>query len=109
MMNPSKIKEGSIEYSIGELDGKNVIYDFYQFLDYLQLEYVNKKTGKNISNTSIDNTKRVISALFTELKNKKLIEYNFIKDIPKIKSKPVKKQTFFPFRNQRNKELSGKE
>ena len=81
-------------YMSGKPLEKFQLNDFYQFLDYLQLEYVNKKTGKNISNTSIDNTKRVISALFTELKNKRLIEYNFIKDIPKIKSKPVKNRPF---------------
>ncbi|MGB7841140.1 MAG: hypothetical protein WBL21_00005, partial [Salinimicrobium sp.] len=61
-----------------------------------ELEYVNKKTGARISNTSIDNTKRVISALFTELKNKRLIDHNFIKDIPKVKSKPVKNRPFTP-------------
>jgi len=81
-------------YMSGKPLEKFQLNDFYQFLDYLQLEYVNKKTGKSISNTSIDNTKRVISALFTELKNKRLIEYNFIKDIPKIKSKPVKNRPF---------------
>lgn len=37
--------------------------DFYDFMDYLELEYVNKKTKKKLSNTSIGNTKRVISSL----------------------------------------------
>ena len=37
-MNPSKIQEGSIEYSIGELDGKNMIYDFSRILKYLNVK-----------------------------------------------------------------------
>lgn len=35
MMNPSKIQEGSIVYSLGEFDGKNVLYDFSSILKYL--------------------------------------------------------------------------
>lgn len=35
MDNPSKIIEGSVEYSIGKLDGKNVLYDFDKILIYL--------------------------------------------------------------------------
>lgn len=76
-----------------ELD-KFTLNDFYEFLDYLELEYVNKKTKKRLSNTSIANTKRVISSLFTELKNRRLIDHNFIKDIPTIKSKPQKNRPF---------------
>lgn len=76
-----------------ELD-KFTLNDFYDFMDYLELEYVNKKTKKKLSNTSIGNTKRVISSLFTELKNRRLIEHNFIKDIPTIKSKPIKNRPF---------------
>tara|TARA_B100000678_G_scaffold264136_1_gene247463 strand:- start:32114 stop:33403 length:1290 start_codon:yes stop_codon:yes gene_type:complete len=70
------------------------IDDFYQFMDYLELDYKNKKTGKRLSNTSIDNTKRVISALFSELKKKRLITNNFIKDIPKLKAEPLKNRPF---------------
>ncbi|MGJ8762036.1 MAG: ATPase [Polaribacter sp.] len=35
MDNPSKIIEGSVEYSLGDFDGKNVIYDFDKVLIYL--------------------------------------------------------------------------
>jgi len=37
-MNPSKIQEGSIEYSIGELYGKNVIFDFFRILKHLDVK-----------------------------------------------------------------------
>lgn len=35
MMNPSKIKEGGIEYTLGKFDGKSVVYDFPKILVYL--------------------------------------------------------------------------
>ena len=35
MMNPSKIKEGGIEYTLGKFDGKSVVYDFPKILIYL--------------------------------------------------------------------------
>ncbi|MBD0777744.1 ATPase [Maribacter sp. ANRC-HE7] len=35
MMNPSKINEGGVQYSIGKFDGKNVVYDFPKILEYL--------------------------------------------------------------------------
>ena len=35
MDNPSKIIEGSVEYSLGTFDGKNVVYDFPKILVYL--------------------------------------------------------------------------
>jgi integrase len=73
---------------------KFTLDDFYEFMDHLEFEATNKRTGEKLSNTSIENTKRVISALFTELKNKRLIDHNFIKDIPKLKSKPVKNKPF---------------
>ncbi len=78
----------------GLLLEKFTLQDFYSYLDYLELEYKNKRTGKGLSNTSIGNTKRVISSLFTELKNRRLIQHNFIKDIPTIKSKPIKNRPF---------------
>ncbi len=67
--------------------------DFYRFLDWLQLEY-KKPNGTTLSNTSIDNYKRSISALFTVLLHKRIIDHNFINDIPKLKSKPVKNKPF---------------
>ncbi|TPN84526.1 ATPase [Aquimarina algicola] len=35
MMNPSKIKEGGVEYSIGKFNGKTMSYDFDRILIYL--------------------------------------------------------------------------
>lgn len=35
MMNPSKIDEGGVQYSIGKFDGKIVVYDFPKILIYL--------------------------------------------------------------------------
>ena len=35
MDNPSKIIEGSVEYSLGTFDGKSVVYDFQKTLVYL--------------------------------------------------------------------------
>lgn len=35
MDNPSKIIEGSVEYSLGTFDGKSVVYDFSKILVYL--------------------------------------------------------------------------
>lgn len=35
MVNPSKINEGGIEYSIGTFDGKSIEYDFQKILVYL--------------------------------------------------------------------------
>lgn len=35
MMNPSKIKEGGVEYTIGKFDGKSIVYDFPKILIYL--------------------------------------------------------------------------
>ena len=34
MTNPSKITEGSVEFSIGSFDGKAVTYDFQKILIY---------------------------------------------------------------------------
>lgn len=34
MMNPSKIQEGGVEYSLGKVDGKKIIYDFSKMLIY---------------------------------------------------------------------------
>ncbi|MEM1337099.1 MAG: ATPase [Bacteroidota bacterium] len=35
MANPCKIKEGAVEYTIGEFDGQTVLYDFPKILIYL--------------------------------------------------------------------------
>ncbi|WP_339629184.1 ATPase [uncultured Maribacter sp.] len=38
MVNPSKIIEDGIEYSLGKFDGKSVLYDFDQILIYLNVK-----------------------------------------------------------------------
>ena len=38
MVNPSKIIEGGVEYSIGKFDGKTVEYDFPKILVYLEVK-----------------------------------------------------------------------
>ncbi|NAY91417.1 ATPase [Muricauda sp. JGD-17] len=35
MANPCKIKEGAVEYAIGEFDGQTILYDFPKILIYL--------------------------------------------------------------------------
>ncbi|MDT0643680.1 hypothetical protein RM553_12630 [Zunongwangia sp. F363] len=74
---------------------------FYEYYDYLLLEY---KTDKNkpLSNASIENHKRLLSSLFTQLKNKRIIEHNFVKDIPKLEIDP---QQNTPFTNKEIKRI----
>lgn len=67
---------------------------FYEFLDWLRFEYVNEKTGEELSGSSINNHKASLSALFTTMKNERLISVNFIKDIPDIDSEPVNNKAF---------------
>lgn len=35
MVNPCKIKEGAVEYSLGKFDGQSMVYDFSKILVYL--------------------------------------------------------------------------
>ena len=38
MINPSKIREGGVEYSLGSYNGKEMIYDFEKILNYLDVK-----------------------------------------------------------------------
>ena len=67
--------------------------DFYEYYDYLMLEYKTDKK-KPLSNASIENHKRLLSSLFTQLKNKRIIEHNFVKDIPKLEVTPHQNTPF---------------
>jgi len=67
---------------------------FYEFLDWLRFDYVNEQTGKEVSGSSVNNHKSSLSALFTTMKNERLIPYNFIKDIPNVESDPVNNKAF---------------
>lgn len=69
--------------------------NFYEYYDYLLLEYKTNK-GKSLSNASIENHKRLLSSLFTQLKNKRIIDHNFIKDIPKLDVDPQQNTPFTP-------------
>jgi integrase len=66
---------------------------FYMFLDYLRFEY-KKKDGKVLSNTTIDNYRREIGAIFSVLQRQRIIVTNPIKGVAKIKSKPIKNKAF---------------
>lgn len=54
------------------------------------LNYINTKE----SATSVNNYRSALSAIFTQLVHMGILEYNLIKDIPKLKSKPVKNHPF---------------
>ncbi len=66
---------------------------FYQYYDYLILDH-KTKSGKHLSNASVENHKRLLSSLFSQLKNKRIIEQNFIKDIPKLDVDPQQNTPF---------------
>lgn len=38
MINPSKIREGDVEYSLGSYNGKEMVYDFEKILNYLDIK-----------------------------------------------------------------------
>lgn len=69
------------------------IEHIYEYVDFLQLEY-RKPNKEFLSNTSVDNYKRGLSALFTVLQHKRIIPHNFLTDIPRTKGKPVKNKPF---------------
>lgn len=69
------------------------LQNFYEYYDYLMLEYRTDKK-KPLSNASIENHKRLLSSLFTQLKNKRIIDHNFIKDIPTLDITPQQNTPF---------------
>lgn len=77
------------------LDPKDFTIDqFYEFLDWLRFDYVNEQTQEPISGGSVNNHKASLSALFTTMKNERLIDVNFIKDIPKVDAEVVNNKAF---------------
>jgi integrase len=70
------------------------IDQFYEFLDWLRFDYVNENTGREVSGSSVNNHKGSLSALFTTMKNERLIPFNFIKDIPDVEAEPVNNKAF---------------
>jgi len=90
-------KQGYLYLPIHKFD----LYMFYQYYDFLLLEYKTDKK-KPLSNASIENHKRLLSSLFTQLKNKRIIDHNFIKDIPKLDIDP---QQNTPFTNKEIKRI----
>ena len=72
---------------------KFTIDHFYEFYDYLRFEY-KKENGEHLSATSINNNRRTMSAFFTTLKNERIIDQNFIRDIPKLDEEPENNKAF---------------
>lgn len=89
--------QGYLHLSIRKFD----LQMFYEYYDYLMLEYKTDKK-KPLSNASIENHKRLLSSLFTQLKNKRIIDHNFVKDIPKLEINP---QQNTPFTNREIKRI----
>ncbi len=83
-----------IEGFFGMEISKFTLDNFYDFFDWLRDDYQNEKTGLNLSGTSINNHKRSLSALFSTLKNERIIPVNFIKDIPDVDQSPVNNKAF---------------
>ena len=83
-----------IEGYLGMEIAKFSLDNFYDFFDWLRSDYQNEKTGLNLGGTSINNHKRSLSALFTTLKNERVIAVNFIKDIPDVDQSPVNNKAF---------------
>jgi hypothetical protein len=90
-------KQGYLYMAIHKFD----LQMFYQYYDYLMLEYQTDKK-KPPSNASVENHKRLLSSLFTQLKNKRIIDHNFVKDIPKLDIDP---QQNTPFTNKEIKRI----
>ena len=67
---------------------------FYDFFDWLRNDYTNEKTGLNLAGTSVNNHKRSLSALFSTMKNERIIPINFIKDIPNVDQEPINNKAF---------------
>ncbi len=66
---------------------------FYEFLDWLRFEYI-MENGESLSGSSINNHKASLSALFTTMKNERLIPVNFVRDIPKVDEEVVNNRAF---------------
>ena len=84
-------KKGYIGLPVDQFD----LNRFYEYYDFLILEH-KKDNGQPLSNASIENHKRLLSSLFSQLKNKRIIDQNFIKDIPKLDVKPKQNTPFTP-------------
>lgn len=82
-------KQGYLYLEVHKFD----LQMFYQYYDFLLLEYKTDKK-KPLSNASIENHKRLLSSLFTQLKNKRIIDHNFVKDIPKLDIDPQQNTPF---------------
>lgn len=92
--------EWSDKHGYSGMDVKKFEIDhFYEFWDWIREEYLRpgKKDAKimePLSGTSINNHKRSLSALFTTMKNERLIKDNFIKGVPLEDEDPVNNKAF---------------
>lgn len=69
------------------------IEHFYEFLDWLRFEYT-MEDNKPLSGSSINNHKSSLSALFTTMKNERMISVNFVRDIPQVDEEVVNNKAF---------------
>jgi len=91
-----RFNEWANKYGLSGLDVKNFSIDhFYEFWDWLRFEYV-QENKQPLSGTSINNHKRSLSALFSTMKNERLINDNFIIGIPLEDEDPVNNKAFTP-------------
>lgn len=93
----TRFNDWAFKNGLSGLEAKRFTIDhFYEFLDWLRFEYVNEKTQEPLSGSSINNHKASLSALFTTMKNERLINDNFIKGIPKVDEEVVNNKAFTP-------------
>ena len=77
-------------------------------MDWLRFDYV-QDNGEPLSGGSVNNHKASLSALFTTMKNERLIDINFIKDIPKVDSEVVNNKAFTAGGSQEDQSGDGRE
>ncbi|TQI69142.1 phage integrase family protein [Gramella sp. Hel_I_59] len=91
-----RFNEWSSTNGISGMDVKQFGIDhFYEFWDWLRFEYI-KDDKQPLSGTSINNHKRSLSALFSTMKNERLINDNFIIGIPLEDEDPQNNKAFTP-------------
>lgn len=75
-----------------ENDKKEIELSNFNF--QMALDYINHIRQKNVSATSVDNTRRELSAIFRLLKSDRLIPENYFAEIETYKSSPKRHKVF---------------
>jgi integrase len=89
-----RFNEWGDKFGFSGIEAKRFSLDhFYEFMDWLRFDYI-KENGEPLSGSSINNHKASLSALFTTMKNERLIPVNFIMGIPKVDEDPVNNKAF---------------